>query len=128
MSPHTQENPATNASRDNTKADNKCTKTQSNGAKGSPQHNQQQQRMEQDVDRDEYRKPEISPQSARQALASGPASVKAVSSIMGPPPPRDEKMSFWKQWKRGSQESRELRKLGMPALESDRRWKVSQIV
>lgn len=80
------------------------------------------------ADQDEYRKAEVAPQSARQALSSAPASAAAVSSIMGPPPPKEEKMSCWKRWKRDRQESRELRKLGMPSHSSDRRWKVGQIV
>jgi hypothetical protein len=124
MSSQTHDKPATNMRRDGENANEMSNKTESYCSKDSSQ----QQRTSYEVDQDEHRKAEVAPQSTRQALSSAPASATTVSSIMGPPPPKEEKISFWRRWKRDRKESRELRKLGMPSHGSDRRWKVAQVV
>jgi hypothetical protein len=124
MSSQTHDKPATNMSRDSENSNDMRTKTETYCSKDASQ----QRRTDHEVDQDEHRKAEVAPQSTRQALSSAPAPATAVSSIMGPPPPKEEKMSFWRRWKRDRKESRELRKLGMPSHGSDRRWKVAQVV
>lgn len=57
--------------------------------------------------------------------SSGTVDAAAVRSVMGPPPPKDEKTSWWKRWRSDLRESREL---GAPMLESSRRWKVGSVV
>jgi hypothetical protein len=53
---------------------------------------------------------------------SAPASAAAVNAVMGPPPPKDEKIGGrWERWRRDRKEAREL---GMPSQESSGRWGV----
>jgi hypothetical protein len=69
----------------------------------------------------DMRKADVPPSSS-----SGPMSATAVSAVMGPPPPKDDKKtSRWERWRRDRRESREL---GIPSLESSRRWKVGNVV
>ncbi|KAM0694213.1 hypothetical protein Q7P36_006340 [Cladosporium allicinum] len=124
MPSQTNDNSATNMRRDGEHTNDMGTKPESH----CPQDSSQRRRTDCEVDQDEHRKAEVAPQSTRQALSSAPASASTVSSIMGPPPPKEEKMSFWRRWKQDRKESRELRKLGMPSHGSDRRWKVAQVV
>lgn len=53
--------------------------------------------------------------------SQGPASAAQVSSIMGPAPPKEDKMGFWERWKNDRREAKELK---MPTQESSSKWGV----